>query len=238
MAIPMINDIRRQKMSVLRTTDVADGVKEIVLQPSRPAPLLPGQFAGIGIDDGNGPKGYRAYSVLTEADGKYTLCIKKVEGGRGSTFLHSLPQGSTVEVLHPLGYFGFPQKLANDLLFIATGTGIVPILSLLENLPKNFTGSARLIFGVRSEKDLFYEDRIRQVTHSNPSVTATITLSQPAAEWTGAVGRVTAVLEHEPVKAGTQCFICGNGSMIASARAILRKKGVKARNIFYEDFNE
>lgn len=238
MAIPTINNHRRQKMTVLRSLEIASGVKEILLQPSKPAPLLPGQFAGIGIDDGNGKKGYRAYSVLLEKNGNYTLCIKKVEGGRGSTFLHTLKSGDGVEVLSPLGYFGFPTKLSKNLIFIATGTGIVPILSLLENLPSDFAGSAKLIFGVRNQKDLFYRDRIVSLVSHNPRIGATVTLSQPTDGWTGTVGRVTSVLEPQEFAKDSQCFICGNGSMIKEATTLLRSKGIKKRNIFYEDFNE
>ncbi len=238
MAIPTVNNFIRQKVIINSVTNVADGVKEISFQRPDGISVIPGQFVGVAINDGQAEPGFRAYSALSDVHGNMQICVKKVENGRGSTFLHTLKGGEEMDVILPLGYFSFPLKLSQHLLFIATGTGIVPILALLESLPDGFKGTATLIFGVRNEKDLFYEERIRKVTASNPNFSATITLSQPSPVWKGSVGRVTSVIEKMELEGDTQSFICGNGSMITSARAMLKAKGLKARNIFYEDFND
>jgi CDP-4-dehydro-6-deoxyglucose reductase len=238
MAIPTINDFGRRKVHVLSTAVLADGVKELTFDHPKGLSFLPGQFAGVVVNDGQPSRWNRSYSLLSDAEGHPQMCVKKVEGGRGSTYLHSLNAGDTVELILPLGYFGFPEKLLNSLVFLATGTGIVPILSLLENLPPSFTGTARLIFGVRSERDLFYQDRIANLLKQDRRITSTITLSRPSQAWTGSIGRVTTVLEQSSIDPKAQYFLCGNGAMIASVREILRKKKVPSSQMFYEDFNE
>ena len=144
-------------------------LKRLPLKPTSEIAALPGQFVGIAIKDGKGSPWYRSYSLLADEQGNMQICVKKVPAGRGSNYLHTLKVNDQIDIIAPLGYFGFPKKLTSNLLFIATGTGIVPILSLLENLPKDFNGTARLIFGVRHEQDLFYQDRIQIITKKQPN---------------------------------------------------------------------
>ena len=233
-----INDYVEATVKIKSVETIADGVKEITFDCPPGVKFAPGQFVGIEITMPNGEKGFRSYSVLSDKESNLQICVKKVEGGRGSVFLHQQKVGGDLKILFPLGYFSFPQKLKENLFFVATGTGLVPILSLLENLEKmGFKGKAKLFFSVRSEKDLFYEARIKAWAQRNSNFSVIISLSQPGSEWKGLSGRGTVFLEKEPLGVGDQVFVCGNGSMIQSVREISLKKGVRKKNIIYEDFN-
>ncbi len=238
MAIPMINKFVRQKSKILKVIDVTSDVKEITFEQPEGEDYIPGQFVGIKINDNKDVAGYRAYSILSDKEGNLQVCVKKVKDGRGSSFLHSRKEGDVLEIIFPLGYFGYQKDLSENVVFIATGTGLVPILSLLENLPDNFNGNAKLIFGVRNEEDLFYEDRINNLTKNNPNISSVVALSQPKDTWKGESGRVTNILDKEKLEKDTQFFICGNGQMISSVREMLEEKGMKNGDVFYEDFNE
>jgi len=234
----LINDYSREEVTVLSSTEVADGVKEIVFRkPTKD--YLPGQFIGIEIEDNQLESGFRSYSIL---DGKekntLVIYVKKVEGGRGSTYLHSLSKGDTMNILYPLGYFGFQKNLPKHLVFIATGTGIVPILSLLEHVPQHFVGSCTLYFGVRSENDIFCLERIKNLMINNSYFNYILTLSRPTEGWAGEKGRVTEILKKEVIPTDAQFYICGAGQMISDVKDILRGNGVLSSQIFYEDFNE
>lgn len=218
---------------------LTDDVIEITFEKPANKQHVPGQFATIRIDDGNPAPCFRAYSIMENPANKDQLqvAVKKVEGGRGSTWLQTVKEGDTLDILYPLGYFGFPDNLSENLVFVATGTGVVPILNLAENLP-NTDANVKFYFGVRNEKDLFYEERINKIKEKIPNFQATITLSQPSEKYQGNVGRVTKFIEEETFPANTQFFICGNGHMIKAVKQIAENKGVPTKNIFYEDFNE
>ena len=198
---------------------------------------MPGQFVGIRINDGQKDLWFRSYSLLSDEQGNLQICVKKVKDGRGSAYLHQVKQGDFIDILFPLGYFSFPEKLASNLTFIATGTGIVPILSLLENLPKDFSGKLKLFFGVRHDKDIFYIERIKKLESKFTNFDFTITLSKPSVTWQGAKWRVTDHIAKEDFSTDSQFFICGSLGVILSSSEILNKKGIKNNQIFYEDFN-
>ena len=238
MAIPRINDFIQKEVKILAIKDLADQVKEITFEPLREKPYLPGQFIGIKIADNKGEPGFRAYSLLENKEGNFQICVKKMKDGRGSNFLHSCKKDDVLEVLFPLGYFGLPKKLSPNLIFIATGTGIVPILSLLKNLPQDASQNIKLFFGMRHEKDLFYFERVKKIFQKLKNASFLLTLSQPSEKWTGNKGRVTNFIEQENFNKNTQFFICGSGKMIQSMNDLLLKKGIKKKYIFFEDFNE
>lgn len=238
MAVAQINDFIQRRVRVLSIREAAQGVQEIVFEKPLGGDHIPGQFVGIKVEDGKEEPGFRAYSLMDSEDGHLSIYVKKVDGGRGSTFLHSLKTDDAIEILYPLGYFGFPEKIAENLVFIATGTGIVPLLSLLEHIPEDHQGSIRLVFGVRSEEDIFCTERIEALRKKLPHLNFTLTLSRPGKTWDGASGRVTHILEKEPLPSDAQYFMCGAGQMIADVRGMLKKNGVPASQIFYEEFND
>ena len=237
MSTPTINDFVRIKSQIINTQIIADKVVEITLEAPKNKNYLPGQFVGIQINDGQKDLWFRSYSVLSDSKDNLQICVKKVKDGRGSSFLHTVKKGDFLNILFPLGYFGYPKDLAKSLVFIATGTGIVPILSLAENIPQKFQGKSQLFFGVRNEKDIIYANRIKKIENKVPSFTSTVTLSKPDKTWEGEKGRVTAILKKKKFDANSQFFICGNSAMIKSVRDLLKEKKVKDKNIFYEDFN-
>ena len=237
MATPKLNNFIRTRSKILKTEIIADEVVEITFEKPKDKNYTPGQFVGIWIKDGKEGLWYRSYSLLSDDDGNLQICVKKFEGGRGSTFLHTVKQDDILDIIFPLGYFGLPEKLADNLVFVTTGTGIVPILSLLENLPQDYKGKVQLFFGVRHEKDIFYDERIKNLENKITNFSSILTLSKPIEEWQGPKGRVTEFAEKEDFSQDSQCFMCGSSGMIRNVREILEKKGIKKQNIFYEDFN-
>ena len=115
-----------------------------------------------------------------------------------------------------------------DVLFVATGTGIAPIRSMLRSLavrasPRRIT----LFWGLRSERDLYYQDELTVLQQQLPSLSATITLSQPTGSWPGPVGRVTPlVTEAVTTTSNLEVYLCGNGGMIRDVRNLMRQKGL------------
>jgi NAD(P)H-flavin reductase len=115
-----------------------------------------------------------------------------------------------------------------DVLFVATGTGIAPIRSMLWSLAvRASTRRITLFWGLRSERDLYYQDELTILHQQLPRLSAIITLSQPTGSWPGPVGRVTPlVADAVTTTSNLDVYLCGNGGMIRDVRDVMRKKGL------------
>jgi sulfhydrogenase subunit gamma (sulfur reductase) len=221
------------KVEIVDVKDLTGDVKEFTL--SNPGgEFTPGQFATIKIEDGQAPVCMRSYSVLTGDEGKLQMIIKKVEGGRGTAFLFGREKGDALQMLYPLGHFGLPSTLGEKLTFIGTGTGVAPLLCMIESLPASFEGEVKLIFGVRFASDLFYLERIEKIEQKLKNFKLVATVSRPQDGWSGHKGRVTEYLKEVDING--QFFICGTHQMILDVKNLLTEKGVPKENVYFENF--
>jgi ferredoxin-NADP reductase len=145
--------------------------------------------------------------------------------------------GDSVEFIGPSGRFVLPETLLDNLTFIVTGTGIAPILSMLDSLNNiKTTSNIKLYFGVRDKSELFKVDQLEHFKNTMQHFDYFLCFSQDVPEDLSKVsvkGRVTDVVE---MVANTQYFICGNPYMVADMHSKLLNKGVIHTNIFHEKF--
>ncbi len=230
---------------VIETKALTQDVREISLKMIDPPRIefLAGQYIAIEVTeirDGHPRQNNRPYSIVSPPEEKEVvkLCISLIKGGPGSTSLHSLRVGDKLRFLSPFGYFQVNDTANTDLLFVATGSGIAPIKSMILHLLRS--GSRRpitLYWGLRSEADLYYQEDFAALGKEYPFFHFVITLSQPTDAWTGSRGRVTHLLpkaiqsvEH------LDAYLCGNGEMIKEVRTLLIEKGMSRKAIHFEKF--
>jgi NAD(P)H-flavin reductase len=218
--------------AVSRIRDVTHDVRLLELQLIEPSRMhfVPGQFVSFEVTRPELPYPLtRAYSIASppDSDGRIELLVNCVGGVGGSAYLFGLEPGQLTTFRGPSGSFTLKSG-TRDLLFVATGTGIAPIRSMLWSLAH--TSSARnitLFWGLRSERDLYLQDELEQLHTALPRFSFVTTLSQPAAGWTGATGRVDALVESRISSvSGLDVFLCGNSAMIGDITALLRRKGL------------
>ena len=242
-----------QNYRILRNMPLTPTVHQIVLAPARDGVRTPafqaGQYLGVYIDDAQGAPLRRSYSLAgaPELD-ELQLCVKRVEGGRGSNHLHSLKAGQYLPCREPLGRFVLrEEETSRNIYFVGTGTGIAPLRSMLrrllfaEELRELRSGleSVHLILGVRDESEILFEDEWRVYEKAAPAFSFKICLSRPWKEKTRAhhvKGRVTAELEARTYPDDALFYFCGGGDMIADSRKILGAKGVSEDKILFEKF--
>jgi len=76
------------------------------------------------------------------------------------------------------------------------------------------------------ERDLYYRDELAALAAQYPEFSYTITLSQPPPAWTGAAGRVQALIEaHTTHVEDLAVYVCGSRAMIESVTALIRARG-------------
>ncbi|HLE54188.1 MAG TPA: FAD-binding oxidoreductase, partial [Thermoplasmata archaeon] len=85
----------------------------------------PGQFISIFAEK-EGKRISRPYSIASWPENKdyLELCIKVVEGGFMSNYLHHVPPGMKLQSIAPLGRFVLQEPIQYDTVFVATGTGV------------------------------------------------------------------------------------------------------------------
>ena len=170
----------------------------------------------------------RPYSIASSPSNPYAidLLLNLVPDGPGSTFLFSLQTGDPVSFRGPAGTFVLREYPDRRLLFVATGTGIAPIRSMLHaRLPS--PRPITLLWGLRHEHDVYYQDELVALAEQFPEFSYTITLSQPSSSWTGAVGRVQTHLEpHIAAVDDLAVYVCGSKAMITSVTEQIRSRGM------------
>jgi NAD(P)H-flavin reductase len=170
----------------------------------------------------------RPYSIASPPVDRHEieLLFNLVPGGPGSSFLFSLKTGDPVSFRGPAGTFVLRDYPDRRLLFVATGTGIAPIRSMIRTrLPSPTRVS--LIWGLRHERDLYYLDELEALAARYPEFSYTITLSQPSPLWTGAVGRVQSQVEAHATSADDLAvYVCGSKAMTDSVTGLIRSRGV------------
>ena len=193
-------------------------------------PFAPGQFISFEIDrPGSAIPATRPYSIASAPRqvGRIQIVLNRVPGGPGSSYLFNLEKGFNTTFKGPIGSFTL-RKNTRDVLFVATGTGIAPIRSMLWALADEVsTRRITLLWGLRSERDLYYQDELAALQNRLPSFASTTTLSQPAGSWSGTVGRVVPLVAKDVVDVtNLDVYLCGNGAMIREVRNIIRTKGL------------
>ncbi len=185
----------------------------------------------------------RAYSIASAPSETHVvrLNLEIVPQGKLTPLMEQWEVGAPIELQGPFGHFvvkSLPEK--KTLLFVATGVGVAPFRSMIEDLlSKGDSREFHLYFGVRSQEDIFYREVFEALASQHPNFHFTLTLSRPqeSGGWTGAYGRVTALLPDASFDPSTtDAYLCGGKPMIDDVKKILLQKGFPPAQIFFEPF--
>ncbi len=221
--------------TVERIRDLTHDVRELRLRVESPADFTfkAGQFVSFDVlNPKTGRPVTRAYSIASPPSHipTLTLLFNRVADGPGSTYLFGLKEGDHTQFKGPAGSFYLKDDPGRDLLFIATGTGIAPLRSMIYARLEQSRGDARpvtLYWGLRSQRDLYYQDELTDLATRHPRFSFVTTLSRPEEGWNGETGRVTKLVQDRlgPVD-HLSVYLCGNGSMIKEVTALVGGKGL------------
>ena len=224
--------------------DLTHDVREIAIRLRDPAAIVfkAGQFVSFEIQqEGKKFPLTRPYSIASPPSRSDTLdlLLNLVPGGPGSGYLFSLTAGDVTQFKGPAGAFYLHDDHERDHLFVATGTGIAPFRSMLFTLfERGCTSAVTLIWGVRHQRDLYYQDELQALASAHANFRFIMTLSRPDDGWTGERGRVTRLVEERINSVeNLAVYLCGSSGMLKDVSDAVRKKGLCPiyREKFYED---
>jgi CDP-4-dehydro-6-deoxyglucose reductase len=206
------------------------------LPPKSTFDFLPGQHIDI-----IGPNAVRRSYSIANANVErlgIELHIRAYEGGvMTSYWFGQAKENDLLRLDGPVGTFFLRNLAGLNLVFLATGTGIAPVKSMLESLaglPKEISPkTVSVIWGVRKFEDLYID--VSEICSGN--INYVPVLSRPDPGWTGRSGYVQHVfLAGSPDLENTVVFACGSDTMIKSAKSNLLSSGLSSENFFSDAF--
>lgn len=177
----------------------------------------------------------KPYSIASapHETGYVDLCIKRIKDGYTSNYLYNLKPGDGVEILAPLGVFTLRES-SKDILFIAGGSGIGPIRSMLHHLlSQQSERQLWLFFGNRIREEIIYHEEFLQLALRHPNFHYHPVLSRE--DWTGERGYVQdAIRKHISDFANCEAYICGLPDLVEHNKALLLGKGMDKHEVHHE----
>jgi len=216
---------------------LAPDVLKVVLRlpPNAAMRYLAGQY--IDVIGQGGLK--RSYSIanVPDDDGKLELHIRQVKGGPMSAYwFEQAKPNDLLRFEGPRGTFFLRDTAGVDIVFLATGTGVAPIKSMLGELARRDSThkprSVKLIWGGRHRADLYWQPDFAALGLCFMPI-----LSRADDSWTGAQGYVQhALLQSHPDWSNTAVYACGSPAMIDSARIVTAEAGLSPKRFFWDAF--
>lgn len=225
----------QQSATLSKKTQLSRSVYEFTFQLTHPISFTPGQYATFIIDS----QTRRQYSFAAPCTNpnEFEIIVDVTPMGPGSKFFLDKKVGDTINVLAPLGTFHLISP-TTPVVFIATGTGIVPFRTMIEEyLKSGGKENLTLLWGLRHEEDIFWKDILEGWQKLGKNFNYSIILSKPSSVWQGKIGHVTEHIQEEIQGFETHTFyLCGNRHMISDVKTDLLAHQVPEGQIQTEMF--
>ncbi|MDQ6728586.1 MAG: FAD-binding oxidoreductase [Actinomycetota bacterium] len=206
----------------------------------QPFDFMPGQF--VGIEAHFEGRGFRRspYCILSDptAAPRFDLLVRAVPQGPLSLYLADLHPGDEVVFRGPTGRSMVPRHADRELVLLATGTGIAPLVSLARHmLAGGHPHPISLWWGLRQVDDICLTEELDALAADHDGFSYAITLSRPPVGWTGLRGRLgESVPPLLPTLGGKHFYLVGNGAMLEEMALALSDLGVVQQHIYKEPY--
>jgi ferredoxin-NADP reductase len=208
----------------------AEDAVSLVLQPNRHfAGFAAGQHVNVSAQV-QGRRSTRSYSFTRPpaADGHLHITVKRVDGGRLSSYLCTQARvGDILELGQAFGSMTLPAPATADLCFLAAGSGITPLMALTRAWAQAGASTAlSLVYWARTRAQLCFAEELQKLAQQLPQFTLhLITTHERAGAPCAAHGLISADMlqQHLPDLARRQVLACGPGGFVQTARTLCDK---------------
>ncbi|MDX1755363.1 MAG: ferredoxin reductase [Marinobacter sp.] len=214
---------------VTAIVDETADTKTFVLKPAaRWTGFEAGQHVNICIEI-DGVRLNRTFSLSSSPKqwlqhGTVTLTIKRLPGGKVTNWMHDhLEVGSTLGLADAFGDFLAPEQ-PEPLLFIAGGSGVTPVLSLLETLAADeYRAPVTLLYFVRTQADVIGAEKLHALRQRWPALTLHVVATD--------VGETPEYLNDGHLDAvpgigARRCYLCGPKGLMDLANDLLHQRSI------------
>ncbi len=217
---------QRYQSRLLARSRLSPDTFQIDLERPSGFSFVPGQgirLAGDGLE--------REYTLACGPDDdRLSMCVQVVEKGAFSQLLARREVGDSLSFTGPHGYFTFQTKEEHSAVFVATGAGIAPFVSMVRAGARGFT----LLQGARTARDLHYRDITQPAAGRYIGCLTREQGNQGDAAWTYP-GRVSDFLKKELPPGTFDFYLCGRREMVRDVVSIVDDSFSESR-VFFEIF--
>lgn len=231
----------RQRATLNSVSDLTHDIKRLTFTVDTAINWRAGQYANISWDDSGE---HRSYSFATAPSQGGSLqvqtFVRHVPGGRFTDALFGGDLAAlSFEIDGPHGNFWLREG-EGPILCIAGGSGLAPILSLLEDAARRrIRRDCIFLFGARSTRDLYAADEIAAIrSRWTAGFDFWPILSEEPIDgfrngWV--TDHIPAALER--LGPGAHAYLCGPPPMIDAAIPLLHRQ-ISVDNIHYDKFTD
>jgi CDP-4-dehydro-6-deoxyglucose reductase len=247
-----------------------------------------GQYIIIHVPQPDGSTARRLYSIASPASQKgiIELVIEIVPEGVGSQYVEQLNNGDEVTLQGPAGLFTLKEqdfshsgqapkgrdpesitpvnttdqnnKASRSIIFLATGTGIAPIRSMIQtvfshhppssspvsNSQLSHPNSYHLLWGLKYYKDTYFVDEFIDLAQRHDNFSFSVCLSQEQnldmidtnKKPYFHLGRMTKILTSNIQNPNSDFYLCGGRLVVEDIKNNLLEKGITKNQLHFEKF--
>lgn len=168
----------------------------------------------VNIDDKEEIRYYTPISNQFD-EGFFDILVKSYKDGKVSKYFATLTPGKKVLFKGPVGRMAYKKNMAKNIVMIAGGSGITPMLAVLGSIitTDDDITSVKLLFANETENDILLKDELDEYVKSYPGFELKYILNHPGANWNeGYTGMITKEIlnaELPEPNIDTKIFICG-----------------------------
>jgi ferredoxin-NADP reductase/ferredoxin len=241
----LLGEIRRRNAEIAAIEPVGENTVRLTLllapddDGGSVAEFEPGQFVELEVP---GRAIRRAYSLANTGnwEGRLEFLIRLQPGGLFSTWLREQAHAGQTLIVHgPQGAFGLSENGLRPRWFVAGGTGLAPMLSMLRRMAEfQEPHPARLYFGVNRVEELFCLMELEALKAELPQLQVILCVWKPNQDWQGFCGTPADALAQDldDLNARPDIYLCGPPALIDAAEAAARSQGVPVEQVFSERF--
>ncbi|MFE1350069.1 2Fe-2S iron-sulfur cluster-binding protein [Streptomyces sp. NPDC058757] len=229
---------RTHRLRIVEVVAETPDARSLVLEPAPESAARfahrPGQFLTLRLPGPDGGPVARCYSLASSPHTGEPLkvTVKRVAGGYGSNWVcDHLAAGDEVEALPPAGTFT-PDSLDRDLLLVAGGSGITPVLSIAKSVLAAGRGRVALLYANRDEASVIFRDELRALAAAHPERFLVLHWLETL-QGLPVPDRLAAALVPY---AGREAFVCGPGPLMDAVEQALRTLGAPGGRVHRERF--
>ena len=227
---------------VMELTKISSNVVKFCLKrlgTDQQIKLESGQYYDLQFPNTEITRDYK-HANTANNNGEMEFLIRILDNGKFSNYLsHDAKVGQKLTVKGPTGIFGLKANGFTPRYFVAGGTGLAPVLSMVRKMKEwDEPQQCVIYFGVNTEEEIFYLDELKRLEQEMKNLTVRNCVWKATDSWHGEKGSVIDVLKRDLVETGAKpdLYLCGPPGMVDAAHAVCAEVGIPSERIYLEKF--
>ncbi len=237
--------LKGRKYKVTKVTIAGRDTHTIELSPEdgNVFAYAPGQFAFVTFRSEAVPRERHPWTISSTPTRPRSLIFTIKNSGDFTALVGQLKPGDTADIDGPYGrfsYLAYAPDPKRELVMVAGGVGITPMLSMLRHLSdRGERRKVTLIWSNRTEADILCRDELESIQAKLESLTVRHVLTRQK-DYKGPSGRLDKTMLSDLLSGCSRdasVFVCGPPPMMDAVCKSLKEVGFSSRHIHTERFS-